>query len=158
MLESGIDNLRRLLYNTKAVKKKTLQVDAEGAAPGLETIMAKDLHITFLLDFYGDMLTDKQREVIECYYNEDLSLAEIAEEKGITRQGVRDGIKRAEQQLLEMEERLGLAKRFREVQEALTVICDRALQIEAENEKGGGNETIRRNVEAILLSAKKLVD
>ena len=55
--------------------------------------MAKDLRITFLLDFYGDMLTEKQREVVECYYNEDLSLAEIAEEKGITRQGVRDGIK-----------------------------------------------------------------
>ena len=45
--------------------------------------MAKDLRITFLLDFYGDMLTEKQREVVECYYNEDLSLAEIAEEKGI---------------------------------------------------------------------------
>ena len=97
--------------------------------------MAKDLRITFLLDFYGDMLTEKQREVVECYYNEDLSLAEIAEEKGITRQGVRDGIKRAEQQLLEMEERLGLAKRFRSVQEELTQICDHALQIEAENEK-----------------------
>ena len=51
-----------LLYNTEAVKKKTLQKDAEEPAPGLETIMAKDLHITFLLDFYGDMLTDKQRE------------------------------------------------------------------------------------------------
>ena len=88
-----------LLYNTEAVKKKTLQKDAEEPAPGLETIMAKDLHITFLLDFYGDMLTDKQREVVECYYNEDLSLAEIAEVKGITRQGVRDAIKRAEQQL-----------------------------------------------------------
>lgn len=97
--------------------------------------MAKDLRITFLLDFYGDMLTEKQREVVECYYNEDLSLAEIAEEKGITRQGVRDGIKRAEQQLLEMEERLGLAKRFRSVQEELTQICDHALQIEAENER-----------------------
>ncbi|MGN0479663.1 MAG: YlxM family DNA-binding protein [Hominenteromicrobium sp.] len=120
--------------------------------------MAKDLHITFLLDFYGDMLTDKQREVVECYYNEDLSLAEIAEEKGITRQGVRDAIKRAEQQLIEMEERLGLAKRFRMVQEELAVICDRALQIEEENEKNGGNDTIRENVEAILLSAKKLVD
>lgn len=147
-----------LLYNTKAVKKKTLQKDAEEPAPGLETIMAKDLHITFLLDFYGDMLTDKQREVVECYYNEDLSLAEIAEVKGITRQGVRDAIKRAEQQLLEMEERLGLAKRFRKVQEELTAICDRALQIEAQNEENGGDPVIRQNVEAILASAKELVD
>ena len=120
--------------------------------------MAKDLHITFLLDFYGDMLTDKQREVVECYYNEDLSLAEIAEEKGITRQGVRDAIKRAEQQLIEMEERLGLAKRFHTVQEELAVICDRALQIDAENERNGGNAAIRENVEAILRSAEKLVD
>ena len=57
-----------------------------------------------------------------------------------------------------MEERLGLAKRFRTVQEELAVICDRALQIEAENEKGGNNLEIRKNVEAILLSAQKLVD
>ena len=127
--------------------------------------MAKDLRITFLLDFYGDMLTDRQKEFydlyyneVECYYNEDLSLAEIAEEKGITRQGVRDGIKRAEQQLLEMEERLGLAKRFRSVQEELTQICDHALQIEAENEKNGGDPVIRQNVESILRSAKKLTD
>ena len=120
--------------------------------------MAKDLHITFLLDFYGDMLTEKQREVVECYYNEDLSLAEIAEEKGITRQGVRDAIKRAEQQLIEMEERLGLAKRFHTVQEELAVICDRALQIDAENERNGGNEVIREHIEAILSSAEKLVD
>ena len=153
-----LDKARRLLYNTKAVKKKTLQKDAEEPAPGLETIMAKDLHITFLLDIYVDMLTYKQREVVECYYNEDLSLAEIAEVKGITRQGVRDAIKRAEQQLLEMEERLGLAKRFRKVQEELTAICDRALQIEAQNEENGGDPVIRQNVEAILASAKELVD
>ena len=74
--------------------------------------------------------------------------------KGITRQGVRDAIKRAEQQLLEMEERLGLAKRFRKVQEELTAICDRALQIEAQNEENGGDPVIRQNVEAILASAK----
>ena len=117
------------MYNTEAVKKKTLQKDAEEPAPGLETIMAKDLHITFLLDFYGDMLTDKQREVVECYYNEDLSLAEIAEVKGITRQGVRDAIKRAEQQLLEMEERLGLARRFREMQAGLEQITKAAQEI-----------------------------
>ena len=65
--------------------------------------MAKDLEISFLLDFYGDMLTEKQREVIEFYYNEDLSLSEIADNEGITRQGVRDSIKRAEAQLLSEE-------------------------------------------------------
>ena len=67
--------------------------------------MAKDLQISFLLDFYGDMLTEKQREMISLYYNDDLSLAEIAEDQGITRQGVRDAIKRAEQQLTDMEAR-----------------------------------------------------
>lgn len=58
--------------------------------------MAKDLSISYLLDFYGQMLTDKQREVTEFYYNDDLSLAEIADHCHITRQGVRDSIKRAE--------------------------------------------------------------
>ena len=57
-----------------------------------------------------------------------------------------------------MEERLGLVKRFHTVQEELAVICDRALQIAAENEKNGGNEIIHENVEAILRSAEKLVD
>lgn len=50
--------------------------------------MAKDLSISYLLDFYGQMLTDKQREVTEFYYNDDLSLAEIADHCHITRQGV----------------------------------------------------------------------
>ena len=80
--------------------------------------MAKDLQISFLLDFYGDMLTEKQREMISLYYNDDLSLAEIAEDQGITRQGVRDAIKRAEQQLTDMEACLGLARRFGEMRDA----------------------------------------
>ena len=96
--------------------------------------MAKDLQISFLLDFYGEMLTEKQREMIEFYYNEDLSLAEIADDQGITRQGVRDSIKRAESQLLEMEERLGLAKRFLEMREGLSQICEAALRIQEYNE------------------------
>lgn len=58
--------------------------------------MANNVEITILLDFYGDMLTAKQRDFINLYYNDDLSLAEIAENEGITRQGVRDAIKRAE--------------------------------------------------------------
>ena len=54
--------------------------------------MPKNLRVTVLFDFYGDMLTDKQKEVVDLYYNEDLSLAEIAAHSGITRQGVRDSI------------------------------------------------------------------
>lgn len=92
--------------------------------------MAKDLQISLLLDFYGDMLTEKQRDVVELYYNEDLSLAEIAQHSGITRQGVRDAIKRAEAQLQSYEERLGLAKRFRAMQEGLERIAALAAEID----------------------------
>lgn len=74
--------------------------------------MSKDLNITLLFDFYRNMLTDKQADVIDLYYNEDLSLAEIAEHLCITRQGVRDNIKRAEMTMKDAEENLCLAKRY----------------------------------------------
>ena len=73
----------------------------------------KNLEIGFLLDFYGDVLSDRKRTVLDFYYNDDLSLAEIAGEIGISRQGVRELIKKAEEELLFYEEKLGLAKRFR---------------------------------------------
>ncbi len=117
--------------------------------------MAKDLKISYLLDFYGDMLTQKQREVIDAYYNEDLSLAEIAQEWDITRQGVRDAIKRAEQQLFEMEERLGLARRFQEIQGALAVICDCALNIQEQNAQKGQVPEIDENAAVIREKAEK---
>ena len=79
----------------------------------------KNLEVALLLDFYGEMLTEKQREVIDLYYNQDLSLAEIAEIAHITRQGVRDSIKRGETMLFEFEERLHLAERFSVMEEGL---------------------------------------
>lgn len=72
----------------------------------------KPLEMSLLFDFYGETLTEKQRELFDLYYNEDLSLAEIAEHAGITRQGVRDSIKRAEHALREIEEKLGLVARY----------------------------------------------
>ena len=93
--------------------------------------LAKNLDITILLDFYGDMLTPKQREFLDYYYNEDLSLSEIAANVGITRQGVRDAIKRAEAQLMEMEDRLGLVKRFKDMQTGLEEIIECANKTEA---------------------------
>lgn len=74
--------------------------------------MSKNLSISILMDFYSGLLTDKQKEALELYYNHDFSLAEIAENMDISRQGVRDFIKRGEKQLLEFEEGLGLVQRF----------------------------------------------
>ena len=84
--------------------------------------MAKDLNVTVLLDVYGQLLTEKQRFAIDMYYNEDLSLAEIAEEADISRQGVRDSIKQGEKHLDEYEEKLGVVSRFRSISKKITEI------------------------------------
>ena len=80
---------------------------------------SKNLAISFLLDFYGDVLTQKQHDVMEQYYNDDLSLAEIAENFGISRQGVRDAIKRGEGILLELEDKVGFAARYKSIERGL---------------------------------------
>ena len=74
--------------------------------------MEKKIEISMLLDLYKGLLTDKQAETMDFYYNEDLSLSEIAENLGITRQGVRDALVKGEKALLEAEEKLGLGKRI----------------------------------------------
>ena len=77
----------------------------------------KNLEMSFLLDFYGDVLGSRRRDVMSMYYNEDLSLSEIADEIGISRQGVRDLIKKAEEELFVLEDKLGLAQKFGKVRE-----------------------------------------
>ena len=77
----------------------------------------KNLEMSQLLDFYGETLSERKRSVMSLYYNEDLSLAEVAEEVGISRQGVRDLIKKAEKELTNLEETLGLAERFNRLRE-----------------------------------------
>ena len=79
--------------------------------------MNKNLFVSELLDVYGGFLSEKQRMLTEYYYNEDLSLSEIAENEGITRQGVNDLIKRAVMQLNELEERCGYCKKFAKLKE-----------------------------------------
>lgn len=86
--------------------------------------MEKNLTISMLLDFYGDMLTQKQRDYLGYYYNSDLSLGEISENEGITRQGVRDIIKRAETQLLEMEANLKLLEKFQQLKRGVQEITE----------------------------------
>ena len=74
--------------------------------------VAKNLEMGYLLDFYGEVLTDKQREMMSQYYHDDLSLSEIGENFGITRQGARDAIKHGENTLLELENKVGFAARY----------------------------------------------
>ena len=77
--------------------------------------MSKDLSISVLMDFYGELLTEKQRDSLELYYDRDCSLAEIAQDMDISRQGVRDLIKRGEKQLYEFEEKLEMVKKYNNI-------------------------------------------
>lgn len=84
--------------------------------------MGKDLYVCALLDVYGGFLSEKQRMIADHYYNEDLSLAEIAENEGITRQGVGDLIKRAESQLRAWERQYGYCEKFLKLKQSAAAI------------------------------------
>ena len=110
--EIGKKFLRNLLTN---IRFSVIMCKAIYFTPNCgEKMFEKDWNISYLLDFYGEILPEKKRGVMELYYNEDLSLAEIAEQIGISRQGVRDIIKKTEEELLFWEEKLGLARRASE--------------------------------------------
>jgi predicted DNA-binding protein YlxM (UPF0122 family) len=119
-------------------------------------LVEKNLQISLLLDFYGQMLTEKQREVVEYYYNEDLSLAEIAAHCGITRQGVRDSIKRAELVLTDCEEKLGLMARFHDIQDGLAEIIETAEEIQREYGKRALMNDLSQKTQRIIDLAGEL--
>ena len=85
--------------------------------------------MAMLFDFYGDILTQRQKEFYDLYYNEDLSLGEIAENYNITRQGVRDVIVRAEATLTELEDKTGLIKRFHSMTKQLQQVREDAQRL-----------------------------
>ena len=82
-----------------------------------------NLTLGYLLDFYGELLSERKRAVLDMYYNEDYSLSEIADEIGISRQGVRTVIKKAESELFFFEEKLGLAGKLLNVERYSDSLC-----------------------------------
>ncbi len=118
--------------------------------------MSKNFQIAELLDLYGMLLTDKQRETVEFYYNDDLSLGEIAENTGISRQGVRDSIKRSESILYEAEEKLGLMRRAKEQQTILDTIREHIDIIDDLNIRRYRSDTINESIKVLLAELKKL--
>ncbi len=112
----------------------------------------KDMTIGILLDFYGEMLTERSRAILEQYYGDDLSLAEIADSFGISRQGVRHVIKHAEEQLHAFESALGLAEQFRLIAHEAEEIRRLALDLSR-----SGDPSVCRIGEEILSSADRIL-
>lgn len=106
-----------------------------------------NINLGFLLDFYGELLTERQREIADFYFNDDLSLSEIAELTGLTRQGVRAAVEKSRLALTAYEEKLGLAAKFRAAQTEIGI-----LSAELKKLTPGGNA----DTEAILASAARL--
>ena len=96
--------------------------------------MNSKLHISLLYDFYSELLKDSQRQVVELYVNEDMSLSEVAELLHISRQGVRDSLNRAERKLEEYESKLGLEQAYQQRRERDDTI--RALISQIKNTEG----------------------
>ena len=80
----------------------------------------KDMHLSLLIDIYGALLSERKRELMTYYYDEDYSLSEIAEITGISRQGIRDSVKKSEAELRDLEEKLHLAERTQKLNRSLT--------------------------------------
>lgn len=135
--------------------------------------MAVDPRISILLDIYGALLTDKERDALDYYYNDDLSLREIAdnetaarrarrelggadERESISRQGVRDTIKRAEAKLIEWESKLQLAKRAEQLDPAIETIIAKAREITMCNLEHSCIREINEAASAIIVAAEGL--
>jgi len=112
--------------------------------------------MTMLYDFYGEILTERQREFYDLYYNEDLSLGEIAENYGISRQGVRDVIVRAEAVMTEIEDKTGIVKRFMARKDKIDAIENAAKELKELNFRRFENPELDRLADLIARNAAAL--
>ena len=115
-----------------------------------KTLMEKKVMLSWLLAFYGDMLTENQREMARLHWEEDFSLAEIASQFSVSRQSVHDTVNRTEKQLTALEEKLGLLEKFRKMETGLRA-CKAALsQVRATEDTEGHLNEARRWIDELL--------
>ena len=120
--------------------------------------MEKNVEISLLFSFYGRMLTARQADTVDLYYNEDLSLSEVGAELGISRQGVRDNLKRAESILYDTESRLGLVNRFLTIKSRLSEIDRIIAEIEASPDSKNLSVSIKKQINNILTIVGEIND
>ena len=121
---------------------------------GLST-MEKKVSLSWLLAFYGEMLTENQREISRLYWEEDFSLAEIAQQFSISRQSVHDTVNRTEKQLENMEEKLGLLRRFQVVETGLRACEEELKQITATGESKHHLDSARQLIAQLLFQEEE---
>lgn len=114
--------------------------------------MNKNMEFSYLLDFYGGVLTEKQRDAMEQYYNEDLSLAEIAEQLSMSRQGVRDSIKHGEAILVQMEQAVGAVARHRALAEQIKEMEQLVKQLKHGSREGNLTDRQLENISDRMLT------
>ena len=112
--------------------------------------MEKKVMLSWLLAFYGEMLTENQREMARLHWEEDFSLAEIASQFSVSRQSVHDTVNRTEKQLTALEEKLGLLSRFREMETGLRACQAELSQVRATEESAGHLAEARRWIDELL--------
>ena len=108
--------LHLIARDVMGIKKQDESIEKNGGRP-TDGEIPDSARLGYLLDFYGQLLTDRQREIADLYWSDDLSLGEIAEITGLSRQGVRASLEKTRTILGTYEEKLGLAQRFSRAQE-----------------------------------------
>ncbi len=112
-------------------------------------MLQKTVEISVLYDFYNQMLTEKQRDIVDLYYNQDLSLGEIADEFNISRQAVYDMLKRTEKLLYQYEEKLGFIKLLQTKNEKILTILDKVIDLENGLNLSSSSEQLQKQINEI---------
>ena len=115
--------------------------------------MEKNVKVSILCELYGKLLTEKQYEFLNDYYNNDLSLSEIAENNGITRQAVRDNLKKGEKKLFEYEEKLLFMKRTLNQEKKIQKVLDELTKIQSDysdNQIASVLENIKKELNCLI--------
>jgi len=112
-------------------------------------MLQKTVEISVLYDFYNQILTEKQKDIVDLYYNQDLSLGEIAEEFNISRQAVYDMLKRTEKLLYQYEEKLGFIKLLQAKNEKILEILYKVTYLENELKSSSTSEQLQKRIDEI---------
>lgn len=121
-------------------------------------MLQKTVEISVLYDFYNQLLTEKQRDIVDLYYNQDLSLGEIAEEFNISRQAVYDMLKRTEKLLYQYEEKIGFVNLLKIKNEKILEILDKVIDLEKNLDLSSYSEQLQKQINEIKIELDRFLN